>query len=355
MTVLLHLLLFLLSSAVIWGLSGLLVSATDRVAKRYNKPGFAVAFIVLGIMTSVPELSIAVNSAIGGVPQVSAGNLVGGMIVIFLMIIPVLAILGNGIPVNGALGVKELGFVIAVALLPSILVLDGDLTRAEGIIMLIIYFTLLFAVQKRKSVEEIVEETVRDVEEELLHPHGHWHRHKATLIDTGKIILAGILIFLAGKLLVDESVYFSTLLSIPSSLVGLIVLSIGTNIPELVIAIRCVVRKNKDIAFGDYMGSAAANAAILGFLGIVRGPFLLEQSEFIPTFIILSVGLALFFIFSQTKNVISRKEGILLLSFYMIFILFQFANFVRFTRDETLEIGAIGTYQADIMHGGAEQ
>ncbi len=48
-----HILIFLLSSAVIWFLSGMLVDATERVASRFNKPGFAVAFFVLGFLTSI--------------------------------------------------------------------------------------------------------------------------------------------------------------------------------------------------------------------------------------------------------------------------------------------------------------
>ncbi|MDD5055951.1 MAG: hypothetical protein PHZ00_06845 [Candidatus Peribacteraceae bacterium] len=354
MTVLLHLFLFLLSSSVIWGLSGLLVGATDRVAKRYRKPGFAVAFFVLGIMTSISELSVAVNAGVEGVPQVSAGNLIGGTLVIFLLIIPLLAVLGNGIPVNGSLGVKGLLSVITVAIIPSLLVLDGNVTRTEGLVMLLLYFTLLFAVQKRKPVEEMVEETVRDVEDELLHP-GHWLHHKATLADAAKILLAGMLIFVAGKILVDESVYFSQLLSIPASLVGLLLLSIGTNAPELVIAIRCIVGKHKDIAFGDYMGSAAANTAIMGFLAIAKGTFTLERSEFIPTFFLLLVGLILFFIFSRTKQIFSRKEGIALLGIYVLFILFQLVNFIRFAGNEIKEVGTAGTSQPEVMHGSADE
>ena len=57
-----HALLFALSAAVIWFLSGILIDATDRVAKRYKKPGFAVAFLVLGLLTSIGEFSVATNA-----------------------------------------------------------------------------------------------------------------------------------------------------------------------------------------------------------------------------------------------------------------------------------------------------
>ncbi|PIR49781.1 hypothetical protein COU79_03040 [Candidatus Peregrinibacteria bacterium CG10_big_fil_rev_8_21_14_0_10_54_7] len=333
MVVLLHCFLFLLSAAVIWGLSGMLVSATDRVAKRYKKPGFAVAFLVLGIMTSIGEASVLVNATLEGVPQVSAGNLVGASLVIFLLIIPLLAMLGDGVPMNGSLRTRSLVLLLLIVALPSLLVLDGGLNPAEGLVMILLYFTLLYAVQKRKPAEEIIEQTIQQVGGELLHTRGFLHYRKATLVDIEKIVIAGVLIFLAGRLLVDESVYFSNLLSIPASLVGLILLSIGTNIPELVIAIRCVVGRHKDIAFGDYMGSAAANTLLMGFLALANGSFSLERSEFIPTFFLLSLGLALFFIFSRSKHNLSRKEGMTLLSIYAVFLIMQLSNVARFVGD----------------------
>ncbi|MDD5470069.1 MAG: hypothetical protein PHO92_04715, partial [Candidatus Peribacteraceae bacterium] len=88
MTTFLHLCLLFLAAAVIWLLSGMLINATDRVARRYKRPGFAVAFFVLGFLTSIGEMSVAFNSTMQGVPQVSAGNLIGGSIVMFFLIIP---------------------------------------------------------------------------------------------------------------------------------------------------------------------------------------------------------------------------------------------------------------------------
>ncbi|MFA5273114.1 MAG: hypothetical protein WC353_03045 [Candidatus Peribacter sp.] len=330
MTVILHLLLLLLSAAIIWALSGLLIGATDRVAKRYNRPGFAIAFFVLGVLTSISEISVATNATLEGVPQVSAGNLVGGSIVIFLLIIPLLAVLGGGLPMTSALTRGNLAFLLGVVVLPSLLILDGSVSRVEGVLMVFLYVTLLYTVQKRKPAGDIVEETMQHVEEELLHTKGMFFTRHATLVDVAKIAFAGVLIFLGGKLLVHESIYFSTLLSIPPSLVGLILLSIGTNAPELVIAVRCIVGKHKDIAFGDYMGSAAANTPLMGFLALANGKFALERSEFVPTFFLLLIGLIAFFVFSRSKNDISRKEGIMLLCLYGGFLVMQFINIARF-------------------------
>ena len=326
-----HALLFLLSAAVIWFLSGLLIDATDSVARRYRRPGFAVAFLVLGLLTSIGEFSVATNATFEDIPQVSAGNLIGASVVIFLLIIPLLATLGDGIAMTKAILPKNLLLLLGVVILPAVLAFDGEISKSEGVIMILLYIVLLYRIQKNRPVEEMVKEAILRTEEKLL------HTRYATTTDIGKIAIGAILIFIAGNLLVEESVYFARFLSIPVSFVGLLLLSLGTNIPELVIAIRCIFGRHKDIAFGDYMGSAAGNTLIFGFLPLANGAFTLEQSEVAITFGIFVLGLILFFFFSRSKNDLSRREGICLLILYALFLLTQIGNAVRLHEQSSLQ------------------
>ncbi|MDD5751144.1 MAG: hypothetical protein PHS73_01325 [Candidatus Peribacteraceae bacterium] len=326
-----HALLFLLSASVIWLLSGILIDATDSVARRFNKPGFAVAFFVLGFLTSIGEISVAANATIGNVPQVSAGNLMGASLVIILLIIPVLAIIGNGIPMTRALRPSTVVLLLGVILLPALLSLDGSVTASEGILICLLYAALVFRIRKKQPTEETAAAALQQTKEQLL------HARRGTVMDVGKIVIGALLIFLAGNILVDESVFFARLLSIPLSFMGLLVLSIGTNVPELVIAVRCVLGRHKDIAFGDYMGSAAANTLIFGLLPVAGGTFAIEASEVWLTFGIFAVGLVLFFLFARTKEILSRREGIVLLLLYVLFMAFQITNAVRLSDPSSLQ------------------
>lgn len=308
---------------MIWFLSGILIDATDRVARRYRKPGFAVAFFVLGFLTSISEISVAVNATAQGIPQVSAGNLMGASLVIMLLIIPLLAILGNGVPMTRSLRPSTVACLLIVVLLPSLFALDGNVARYEGILMLLLYGGLLLRIRKKVPAHETAIKTLRETKATLL------NTRYATAMDIAKIIAGAAFIFIAGNVLVDESAYFARLLSIPVSFVGLLLLSIGTNFPELVIAVRCVLGRHKDIAFGDYMGSAAANTCIFGVLVIANGAFSIVLSEVVVTCTITAIGLTLFFRFARTKALLSRTEGGILLSLYALFLIFQILNALR--------------------------
>ncbi len=320
MTIFFHLFQFFLAAAVIWLLSGMLINAIDRVAKRYQRPGFAVAFFVLGFLTSIGEMSVAFNSTVQGVPQVSAGNLVGGSIVMFFLIIPLLAIIGNGFDTSRALRPRNLVFLLFFVLVPTFFCIDGSLDRSEGVVILLLYITLIFLLQKKRPSEVVTRDVVARVGAELTS-----HR-RATAWDISKIAFGAVIIFISGKVLVDEAVYFAELLQVPLSFIGLLLLAIGTNIPEIVIAVRGVLGNHKDIAFGDYLGSAAANALLIGLLAVVNDSFALERSEFIFAFLLMVVGFTLFFIFAHTKAFLSRWEGLVLFLLYIAFVVFQSVN-----------------------------
>ena len=317
MTITSHALAFLLALSVIWILSGAMIGAVDRVAKRYHKPGFAVAFFVLGMLTSVGEIAVALNATIEHAPQVSSGNLVGASIVIFLLIIPALALFARTVTLDHTMTWGNLLLTLCVVALPPLIALDGEVMRTEGFLVLLLYVALIYRIHKKRPFEETVQDTIEDVREEMMHT-----RH-GTLRDGVYITVGAILIFLAGNVLVDESIFFTNLAHVPSSMAGLLVLSIGTNIPELMIGVRAALSRHSDIAFGDYLGSAAANTLLFSILPLVNGPFSIDTGEFAISFLILSIGLTLFFLFARTKNQLSRGEGAVMLALYLCFVVFQ--------------------------------
>jgi cation:H+ antiporter len=137
--------------------------------------------------------------------------------------------------------------------------------------------------------------------------------------------VAGVGIFLISKVLVLEGLYLATAFAVPTSFIGLLVLSIGTNAPELMIAVRAVRARRKDIAFGNYVGSAAMNTLLFGFLLLFNGGFVLERREFLITAPLFLFGLGLFALFSRSRSTLSRSEGIILLFFYFVFLIAQLA------------------------------
>jgi len=318
MIVAVNLIIFIVSGVIIWFFAGSLINAVDRVARRFHRSGFSVAFVVLGLLTSISEISVATNATLSGAPGVSVGNLIGATFVILFLILPVFAIASNGIELRHAISPKNLGLTLVVALLPALLVIDGNVTRTEGALALLSYAALFYFIHQQRTTLP-------------MEPLPAEQRTKQAFYkDLGRILIGAVGIFFAAHFLVQQTIYFADLLTVPSSLIGLIVLSVGTNIPELVIAVRAVQQKRKDIAFGDYLGSIAMNVPVFGLVALASGTFFLEASEFYMTTALMTAGIAIFYSFARTGNHISRLEGVLLLLFYVCFFVIQLVNLIRF-------------------------
>lgn len=311
-----------LSLSVLWFFAGLLLDSVGRVAGRLCRSGFGTAFFVLGVLTSISEISVAVNAGMAGVPGVSAGNLAGASFVIILLIIPFLAVAGGGMSIKGLVSKETLAFTLLVILIPVLLLADGRVTMLEGGFAVFAYLALAYAIRNRPEGQS----------SNVCLPASVGGRREL-YIDITKIVVGAVAVFIASHFLVEETVAVATYLTIPASLIGLLLLSIGTNIPEIVIAVRAVLNRRKDIAFGDYLGSAAANVPIFGALAIFSGGFMVESSQFVTTALLMFVGVALFYFFARSRAELTRTEGLILLLMYAGFVVSQLVNLVRFVAD----------------------
>jgi cation:H+ antiporter len=321
MHIFVHLLWLLLSGGLLWFFSGIIIEAVNAVAERFHQSGFTVAFFVRGFITSLEEVAVMTNSLIKGVPEISAGNIVGASFVVLFVIVPVAAIFGKGVELRNVLDKRHLAIALLVTTLPVLFTFDGDVRKSEGLLALLVYLALLYFIQRGKwwnKKQDSVPEIIEEVEEEII------AKKHANRMDLLKVLGGALIIFVASDILVQQSIYFSNLLHIPGSVLGLLLLPIGTNLAGLVIAIQAVKQGRDDIAFGDYLGSAVANTVVFAFLALIGGPFTVSASDFLIPAILMVLGTISFFIFSFTKDIISVKEGIALFLFYVLFVMSQF-------------------------------
>ena len=303
-------LLYILAFVIIWYGSGLIVAAATKFSSRLRLSAFAFSFIFLGLLTSIPEFSVGIQAVADHDAEIFVGNLLGGIVVMFLFIIPVLAIFGNGISLKHELDKKTLIATLAVIVTPSILVLDRQITNIEGGFLVVIYVALLYLVERKDGI-------FNRENKELLNSKAYSLRDILTM-------LLGIgLVFLSSNIIVDKTVYFADVFNISTFYIGLIIISIGTNLPELSLAVRSVISGKKEVAMGDYLGSAAVNTILFGLFTLLHDGEVITINNFYVTFIFIGSALALFYVFFSTKKFISRNNGIALIGLYLLFVILE--------------------------------
>ncbi len=310
-------LLFFISFIILWFSAKMVIEAVKHFSKSIRVSSFVTSFLILGILTSISEMSVGVNSLINHRPEVYVGNLIGASFVILLFIIPVLAIFNRGINLKQKLDTPRLILFLALIFSPSVITLDGRISRFDALIIFCLYGVFLYFFQKQENVWE--------------HISSLGVKQKPDFKNVAKIFIGAALIFIAGNLLVDKTVYFADLIHIPSFIISLMMISIGTNLPELVIAFNSLRHKNSDVAFGDYVGSAATNPLLFAIFTIINGSFSIANQGFNLTFFIILFGYILFFLFARSKSTISPKEGLALFLVYLIFLSAQAIEILVFS------------------------
>ena len=299
-----HLLILLVSFVTIWVSAGLVVDSVASMSRRMNLTAFSFSFFFLGLFTSITELTIGLNAVNQGVPTIFIGNLLGATVVLFGLVLPLLALLTGGIRFKKELSPVQLGLTLLYICLPAIAVVNGQVSLAEAVLLVVGYslIWLLIKVRKQSVLLTMYERMQHSV---FSLPNKSW-----TLI-AGVILLIG-----ASHLLVEQTVWLAGTFHTTPFLVSLLLLSIGSNVPEIVVAFQAVMHKKTDVAYGSYLGSAVANAFFFGLLTLVYNQTIYIENGLLLLLPVMILMIVLFFFFLRSEKGLSRVEGVTLLLLY---------------------------------------
>ncbi len=302
-------LILFVSFAVLWVSSGVTVASTENLSKRLRISPFLTSFFTLGLLTSLSEISVAFFSTIEGTPSVSVGNLLGASAVLTLLLIPLQVVISKGITVSKKTDQINLPAAYMVISLPVLLLLDGSLGRIDALIMLFSYVYLLFTISNKQTL-------FAKIEQNLYHP------KSLVILDIFKIFVGAGIVVIASKFILDSLILIANTFNIPSFAIGLIVLSIGTNIPEISVLIHSYIINKKNLALGDYIGSASLNTAILSFLVFANNSVITVEKGLKFNILLLPFGALLFLLFVRNKRFETKEAKILMLC-YVAFVVLE--------------------------------
>lgn len=315
-TLLLQTIIYITCFFLVWIGAGLVVSPISDLSKSWRLPRFIISFFLLGILTSLPEITISTIAILNDDPVIVAGNLLGGVIVIFLGVIPLLGLVGNGVKMPTQLDKKQLISTLLVVVAPAFLTADQKIGQYEAVFLILLYLSLFVMFSFKQSFFEKIKSAVV-------------RRKKNSLGYLFKILLGIAILIGASNQIVNSTLFFADIFSISPFFVSLVVVALGTNIPEISIVFRSVISGKKDIALADYLGSASANTLLLGIFTLMHGETIQLPNHFFQRFSFLAVGLILFFFFARSRNTLSRKESAVLFALYLGFIVFEMLLIAR--------------------------
>lgn len=284
-----------------------LVVSLSLVSSYFRLSEFTVAFILMGVITSFPEISVAITSSLADNSNLALGTAIGSNITNLTLIIAIPTLVSGGISVRSIVTRNDTVVMTAFAVIPLIMLLDKHLGVIDGIILLLLYGVYIY----------------RLIGQQGYFPEGHREiSRKEALKEVSIFVLAIAVLFGASIMVVQTSINIATVLAIPVLLIGLILVSAGTSLPELAHGLRAITLKHDGQILGDILGSVVANATIVLGIAAIINPIQLES--FTPIFVsavYLVIVLILFLVGVYTDKKLQVREALVLLFVYFLFIL----------------------------------
>ena len=287
-----------------------LVRGAISLANRLGMPPLLIGLTVVGFGTSMPELLVSLQAALGGAPAIAVGNVVGSNIANILLILGAAAVISPIAARIPNLG-RDMVMMLAAAVVMLGLGLWGVANFWQGLLSfagLAAYLSWVTYTDRRSLTEE---------EAELVITLAGW---KEALFIAGG--LAGLVF--GANLLIDAATAIAREFGISEAVIGLTIVAGGTSLPELATSVVAAFRRHAEIALGNVVGSNIFN--ILGILGITAMvvPVPVEDSIAafdIPFMLAVSVALIALILISGR---IGRGAGAVMLAVYTGYVAWLF-------------------------------
>lgn len=320
--ILLYAAVFISSVLLLFWSGSKLVKALMKIARYLGWREFVVAFFVMAIASSIPNLFVGINSAVNGIPELSFGDIVGGNIVdLTLAVALVVLIGGRNLPARTKIIQNSALFTAGIALLPLILILDGSLGRIDGLVLILVFkFYVLWLFSREDRFRKAYGFNHNHNNNGA--PKKEFRRFIRFLKNLAKVVILLVLLLLASEGIVRSARVFSETLDVSISMVGILIIGLGSALPETYFAIASARKNQTDMILGDLIGSVIVCATlILGIVALIRPIEITDFSPFAIARIFLIVSALFFLTAIKTGKKITKKEALVLLALYIIFVL----------------------------------
>jgi cation:H+ antiporter len=310
--------------------SGYLVDGAKHIARLLHMSDTLVGLTIISIGTSIPEIMTNLSSGLkvrAGIEAsgIAIGTNVGSDITQITFILGLTALLGV-LYANKSLFTRDGPMVIFALALLYVFSRTGNLFEFwEGLVMVLLYLVYLGLLTRDSSL-------VRQTKKEIEAANGHNGSIRPYLTHGGLCLLGFGVLFVSTELVVESAIQLAWYWGVAQSFIGVLIVGVGTGLPELSTSVRAALQKAHGISLGTIVGSNITNPMLaLGIGAMASGTGLLVHPDLlnfdIPYLFFVTL-LALGLIWHKGK--IGKGEmwkGVLLIALYGLFVLLKISRF----------------------------
>jgi cation:H+ antiporter len=202
---------------------------------------------------------------------------------------------------------KDSTWALVPVLVFVLMILDGEISRFDAILLLLLMGAyLLFLLQDAKSIP--IEEL-----DEIDVSHFSWMTTVPVLIG------AFILVIVGAHFTVESASEIAKSFGISEWIIGIVMISLGTSMPELVVSISAAAKGKVDMAIGNIIGSNLANTTVVLGTAALANPMPINAPAYIFDITTMIVA-TLLLVFITANKLYNKSAGISLVIILGLFL-----------------------------------
>ncbi len=294
------------------------LGAAEKIGVTLRLPPFILGVLLVGFGTSLPELATSIAAVADNVDTVTISNIAGSNIANIFVILGLSTIALGTIKFDKDLIDLDIPLLVGITALFCIMLVDGDLTRSEGITLLLgfvgyVVYSLGYKEEKghHKGLVSLIASISKGSETKVE------HNKKLTTPATYVVLIASVaLLGLSSKLAVDSLLEIVTELEIAVEVLTFFALAIGTSLPELTVSLKALKQGKGDLVVGNVIGSSMFNILLIGGVASVM------KTQYVDPLLVgwMIVGLALSALLLMAGGISKRIhlwEGMIYILIYL--------------------------------------
>ena len=316
-------LVFCISLFILIKAADYFTEGAEKIGLAFKISPFIIGVTIISIGTSLPELATSIIAIIKGQTEIVAANAIGSNIANILLIIGFSAIVAGKLVVKRSLIDTDLPLLAAATALIIVVLWDRQITWGEGIVALLGYIVYAAYTIKGDKEEKSKPDGIMPGEDiPATREQRHHHRKKHQELDLKLIavlIFSALFIYFGADWTIKSITEIAIIIGIPSSMIVMSAMAVGTSLPELVVSIGAARKGKFEIALGNIFGSNIFNILVVIGIPSLFKTLTVDETTFsigIP----FLVGATILYVFSGISKKIHNWEGMMYLLIYVLFI-----------------------------------
>ncbi len=291
---------------LIWG-AEMIINQSERIALKFKIPEFIIGATLIALGTSLPEMAASIAASYNGKPDIAIANVIGSNILNITLVLATVFIISKKINPSRDFFAKDSTWALVPVLVFILMILDGLISRFDAALLLLLMGAyLLFLLQDAKNIPE---EDLEDLEESTF-----------TWAKVIPILFTGfVLVIVGAHFTVESASEIAKDFGISEWIIGIIMISLGTSLPELVVSISAATRGKVDMAIGNIIGSNMANTTVVLGAAALTSPMAINASAYIFDIATMIVA-TLLLVFITANKLYNKSAGISLIIILGLFL-----------------------------------